>query len=88
MNITGDYNDRHFDLDFLCSVSSDDIPDGCSAKWTLSIAGPLLDCTLEAHAHMATGVEDTVHIRLVADHTLGGLGKVGGRTGFKFFLLN
>ena len=30
---------------------------------------------------MATGVEDTVHIRLVADNTLRGLDKVVGRAG-------
>ena len=51
-------------------VSSDDISDGLSAHGTLACPGPLVDSALEAHAHVATGVEDTVHLTLIADHAL------------------
>ena len=56
----------------LCSgpVGPDDISDGLSAHGTLACPGPLVDSALEAHAHVATGVEDTVHLTLIADHTL------------------
>ena len=73
-----------------CSVCSDDVPDGSSTERTLACRGPLLDGTLEAHAHMTTGVEDTVHITLVADDALSlnhggvwraGLGSAGLQTG-------
>ena len=52
------------------SVGSDDIPDGGPAERTLPSCSPLLDSTLEAHAHVATGVEHTVHIFFTADHAL------------------
>ena len=52
------------------SVSSDDISDGLSANWTVSSLRPLMYSALEAEAHVATGVDDTVHLTLIADHTL------------------
>ena len=52
------------------SVSSDDISDGLSANWTVTSLRPLMYSTLEAEAHVATGVDDTVHLTLIADHTL------------------
>ena len=60
----------------LGSVSPDDISDGLSAQGTVPSLRPLMHCTLEAHAHVAAGVEDTVHLGLIADNTLG-----GGQTG-------
>ena len=64
-----------------CSVCSDDIPDGGSTERTLPGRGPLLDGTLEAHAHVTTGVEDTVHVTLIADDALslqhGGVRRAG-----------
>ena len=54
----------------LCTEGFDDVPDSVPAQWTLPSSRPLLDCALEAHAHVSTGVEDTVHITLIADDTL------------------
>ena len=54
------------------SVSSDDISDGLSANRTISSLRPLMNSALEAQAHVATGVDDTVHLALIADHTLSG----------------
>ena len=54
-----------------CPVSSDDISDGLSAQGTVPRLGPLVDSALEAHAHVAAGVEDTVNLGLIADNTLG-----------------
>ena len=56
----------------LSSVCANHIPDRGSAQGALSRPAPLLDSTLEAHAHVPAGVEDAVHVRLVADHALGG----------------
>ena len=66
----------------LSAVCPDNIPDGSPTERTLSSCRPLLCCTLVAHAHVATGVEDTVYITLVTDHTLSldmGLVKMTGR---------
>ena len=74
----------------LSSVCPDDVPDGSSTERTFPCGGPLLDGTLEAHAHVTTGVEDTVHITLIADDALSlhhggvwrtGLGSAGLQTG-------
>ena len=54
------------------SVSSDDISDGLSANRTISSLRPLMNSALEAQAHVAAGVDDTVHLALIADHTLSG----------------
>ena len=71
----------------LSSVSPDDIPDGCSTERTFPRGGPLLHSTLEAHAHVATGVEDTVHVTLIADDTLrlnhGGVRRAGLGSGLQ-----
>ena len=56
----------------LSSVGADHVPDGCPAQRALPGPSPLLDGALEAHAHVAAGVEDAVHVRLVADHALCG----------------
>ena len=64
-----------------CSVCSDDIFDWLPANGTLSCLGPLVDSALEAHAHVSTGVEDTVHLTLTADDTLGGGQAVTGAGG-------
>ena len=65
----------------LSSVCSDDVPDGCSTERTFPGRGPLLDGTLETHAHVTTGVEDTVHVTLIADDALsldhGGVRRTG-----------
>ena len=53
-----------------CSVCPDDISDGLPAHGTLPRLGPLVDGALEAHAHVATGVEDAVNLALIADNTL------------------
>ena len=53
-------------------VRPDDVPDGGPAEGALPCLGPLLDGALEAHAHVAAGVEDAVHVGLVADHALCG----------------
>ena len=55
---------------FSCSVCPDDVPDGLSAHGTLPRLGPLVDGALEAHAHVATRVEDAVNLTLIADNTL------------------
>ena len=71
----------------LSSVSSDDVPDGSSTERTFPSRGPLLDGTLEAHAHVATGVEDTVHVTLIADDALsldhGGVRRTGLGSGLE-----
>ena len=54
------------------SVSSDDISDGLTANGTISSLRPLMNSALEAQAHVTTGVDDTVHLTLIADHALGG----------------
>ena len=54
---------------FLSTECPDNIPDGVPAKWTLSSSRPLLCGTLVAHAHVATGVEDTVYSIVTADQT-------------------
>ena len=55
---------------FSCSVCPYDVPDGLPAHGTLPRLGPLVDGALEAHAHVATGVEDAVNLTLIADNTL------------------
>merc|ERR1711994_713374 len=62
-------------------VSPDDVPDGCPAEGALPSLGPLLHGALEAHAHVAAGVEDAVHLGLEADHALGGAGVRGAGLG-------
>ena len=52
------------------SVGSDDISDGLTANGTISSLRPLMNSALEAQAHVAAGVDDTVHLTLIADHTL------------------
>ena len=93
-----DYIELEF-LSLLGSVSSDDISDGLSAQWAFPSLRPLMHSALEAHAHVSTGVEDTVHLTLTADDTLGGgqavtgagggpAGRLGGGVGFNAKNLN
>ena len=46
-----------------------------------------MDGTLEAHAHVTTGVEDTVHVTLIADDALsldeGGVWRTGLGSGLE-----
>ena len=51
-------------------VRPDNVPDCGPAEGALPGLGPLLDGALEAHAHVATGVEDAVNLALTADNTL------------------
>ena len=54
----------------LGSVCPDDISDRLSAQWTVPSLRPLVNCALEAHAHVAAGVEHTVNLGFIADNTL------------------